>query len=251
MRLAGLIPAFALACATPLAAQSDSGGLRENEVLLEVDATGVAVRPADRALVSLQVLCKGKTLAEARAKSEAEIAKVMAAARDVGVEPRDIRVHTPAGPLGMPEEFAMGMAATAGGEDSEPQHQVRRIVEIVLRDPGRWEALRKGLEANGAQSLADPVYSLSDDASAVRAAKLEAVRRARADAEAYAAGLGMRVDRILKVSDRARTDFADLYSANNMANMMRMMRDGSAMPARDIETRARVSVDFALVPSVR
>jgi uncharacterized protein YggE len=85
----------------------------------------------------------------------------------------------------------------------------------------------------------------------VRAAKLEAVRRARADAEAYAAGLGMRVDRILKVSDRARTDFADLYSANNMANVMRMMRDGSAMPARDIETRARVSVDFALVPSVR
>ena len=70
MRLAGLIPALALACATPLAAQSDSAGLRGNEVLLEVDATGVSTTPADRALVSLQILCKGKTVAEARAKSE-------------------------------------------------------------------------------------------------------------------------------------------------------------------------------------
>lgn len=241
MRLAGLIAAavLALACSTPASAQSaPPPALGPGEILLEVDTVGTFKSPPDRARIYVVVKSKGESAAKARAANAALIQRVRAAAQSAGVAPGDVRPSTRGWRLGFigNEAFDASLPAAmrVAGETETS------TLEIHLKDASRVEAVRAAVEQAGADQVTGPVYDLAEDSAAHRAAKQDAVSRARLEADDYARALGMRVVRILRVSERVAPS-----NPEDMDMMYVAMGLGGAS-ADEIETRIRIAIDFAL-----
>lgn len=242
MRLAGLIlAAAAIAAAPPVFAQASPAPLGAGEVLLEVDATGTSTVRADLVMVTVPLTATAPTAAEARKKVLAEVETLVGAARSAGIAEADVKIVNPFDrKLGLISESYERFAAQSA---EELPRAAQRSLEIRLRDPPRFDRLREALEAAGADHVGEPSYSLASDRAARRAAKDDAVRMAREEAAAYAQTLGYSVARIVRISERlAVNDF----EASRL--MLENVLGGGAGVGDQIETRVRVSVDFALVP---
>ena len=219
--------------------------LAPGEVLLEVGATGTSVRPADRARLVVTGSGRAATAAEARAAADAEIRAATQAARAAGIAADDIRPLRPAQPLGLhansavedmalPAEVAAGMVPTV--------HHAGRTLEIIVRRPADAERVRAAIEQAGVAAVPAPLYEVADEEAALNAAREDALRRARAKAEGFAAAANMRVARLIRISDRAGPESIGW----SVVAAMMGVRDGAA--GTDVETQVQVEVDFVLAP---
>jgi uncharacterized protein YggE len=216
--------------------------LGPDEVLLELQVTGVSYLPGEMATVSVPLARAGPTPSAARAAVAAEAERIVAAARRTGVPAADIRLSPREDPrigfVGMDPELLMTPETAA----AQPRrHWANAFVQITLREPGRFERLRDAIET-AETVVPGPVYGLRDPERGKREARSDAIRRARAEAEDYARGIGMRVGRLVRVSAR---DFSDQWV---VAEMMRLVSPDSRPPA-SVETKIALSADFALVPN--
>lgn len=242
--------AFGLAlCAVPAAAQApvSVAPLTGAEVLLEIDAVGTTTSAADVATVTIPVAVSRPTAAEARKAAAAQAERIAAALRAAGVASADIRVFEPGrrgfGFEGNESAAAMGEVAEALA-DVQPK-SASRTIEVRLRDPASFDRVRDAAEVAGAANVSGPVFSLADEGPARAAAKADAIARARDHAAAYARTLGLRVGRILRISERGSPN---LFSLQQMQGWMQAMIGKSGPDDGRLETTVNVSVDFALVP---
>jgi uncharacterized protein YggE len=230
--------------AAPVSAQSRAAPtLNPGELLLEIDAGGASHMPADQAMLRVPLISRGGTSTEARQANEALGARLLSAARSAGIRDADARIVPASGTRWgfVGNEAYENFAAAA--PDIQRTSVASTLLEIRLRDPSRFDALRAALERAGAEDVPDPDYSLEDDIAARRAAKADALRNARAEAEAYARTLGMRVVRIIRVSERGNASFGD---SEGLQILYRQMMGAKSGRADDVETDVRISVDFAL-----
>ena len=254
MRLAGLTLAAALAAASPSAANqlplpSPAAGtvpvstLAPEEVLLELQVTGVARRPADTAMLVVYVNRTAATAAEARAALTTETSRIVAAARRAGVSAGDIQLLPAEGPRA---GFVGNEAFEVIGVDALPpalrpaQQSASAAVEIRLRDPEGYDRVRDAIET-AETAVPAPVFSLSDREAATREARADAIRKARAEAEDYARAMGMRVARLVRISAASGSDYDVYYQI--MLNVANVGRD-----PRIVETAIGISAAFALAP---
>lgn len=238
--IAGL--ALALGAAGAFAQPVTTSPLGPREVLLETSAEGTVRTPADRVSLMVTLQASAATTSAARTALARSEGRVVAAARSAGVAPDDISEFHARGPFGFVGNEAM---ARAVGRQTEGEKTVRKTLEIRVRDRAQVEPLRAALEAAGAGDIADPIYSLADDSAARQAARDQGLAHARAEAEAYARSLNMRVGRIVRLSDRPSAETASVDMMQSMVQRM-MGREGGADPV--VETSVRIAVDFALVP---
>lgn len=234
--------ALGLAEAGAAAQPVSTAPLAAREVLLEIDADGSVRTPADQIFLTAQIQTSGVTSAEARAALAALEARVVAAARAAGVAPDDVAEARQDNAIGFVGNQA---AATAMIQGDEARQTARKSLEVRVRDPSSIERLRAALEAAGATQVSDPIYTLADDSAARQAARAQGLTRARADADAFARSLGMRVGRIVRVSERPTVETASLMM---MQAMMRRMFGRGGGPSPEVETQVHIAVDFALVP---
>lgn len=238
MRLVKHLAALAaLASPGAAAAQDAHPNLRSGETLLEVEAEGVHRSRPDIMSVSAGVGSVGRTAAEALAASSAGAERVLARVRSLGVAPQDIRTNE----LAVRPTYA---------QDRDGNEQPRILgytasnrVTLRLRDLSRAGAIISAAFEAGANMVEGPRFELSNGRPAVLAAQGDAVRRAREEADNYAAALGMRVARVLRVSERGR----------NRSDGGEIVVTGSRITAvplepGEVETEVRVWVDFALAP---
>jgi uncharacterized protein YggE len=227
---------------SPAAAQVQ-GTLDRNETLLEIQSEGVSRTRADVAMVKVPLVSKGTTAAEARAANATLARRVWEAAISAGAAPNETRIVPPGQTrIGFVGNEALELMRA--GEPAEVPHMAMSIVEVRVRNPSIFEALRRKMEEAGASNVPDLEYSLSDDVAQRRAAKADAIRRAREEASAYAQSLGMSVGRVLRVSERSTPNVTDV---EGYQEMYRMMAGANRYSDGTIETRVRVSVDFALM----
>jgi uncharacterized protein YggE len=238
-----LVAAFlALALAAPAAAQNARLELRPGETLLEVEARGHQQSRPDVMTISAGVVTTGASAAEALRQNSILANRMIELVRSRNVGERDVRTTE--------LRIAPRFERRPRGEDDDPEIGRRIIgyvasnrVELRLRDLGRAPELLDALLQAGANSVQGPRFSLSNERPARLAAQRDAVRLAREEAEIYADALGMRVTRVLRVSERSRsTGDGDAIIVT-----------GSRIPAPpiepgEIETEVRVWVDFALAP---
>ena len=95
--------------------------------------------------------------------------------------------------------------------------------------------------------MAVPVYALTDDAGPRRQARARALEKARADAEAYAAPLNMRIVRVVRVSERLGLDLFGLF-ASEMQLLGQMFTPAMMRGGPEVYTIVTVGVDYALAP---
>jgi len=249
VRLVALGLALALA-AIPAAAPAQAP-LAPGEVLLELGAIGTATVPADLATLNVTFGGTGETEAAARADFDARYERIAAAARRAGVPAAAIS-RRDAVPL------QIAMSAIDVPEESPPPgrpaprprpHYTYGSVNVRIADMARVDAIRAALVAlaetepgNGA-----PTYSLTDSRAARQAARAQALAAIRADAEAYAASLGMRVARIVRVTERTGVGLLPQLALGEAATMRQFFGPGQGRDP-DITVFAVVGVDFALAP---
>ena len=131
--------------------------------------------------------------------------------------------------------------------ESEDDEQSQKIVgyratnqlDFRFRDLAAAPKLIDALIREGANSIEGPEFSLSDDAQARRAARQKAVNLARAQAQDYAEAFGMRIVRVLRVSERgAQSELLYQLASNN----------GPPVEPGEVKTTVNVWVDFAMAP---
>lgn len=229
--------------------------LGPNEVLVELSASGEAVSVADRATVTVNYIARGTTDAQARAAYASQSNRMRAAARSAGAAAAEIELMPPTS-MGMAAEYADATCCMDMGTDVEtempaqvaeptPSYMVSGGMIVHLRDPARVTALQEALRAIDDTVVPDTVYAASDDAPARRAAREQAMAIARADAEAYAATLGLRVLRVVRVTERMGMDLMSLMVGNPL---LVAMMEQAAQQGPNLVARAIVGVDFALGP---
>jgi uncharacterized protein YggE len=211
--------------------------LAPGEVLVQLYGVGIVDSPPTLAVLKLTAVGHGETPAEARTRLEATIADISAAARAAGAAPGDITVRP------IPGRDVHDVDALT----FESRQELYADVIVSLSDPAAAQPLQDRLTATDAvvaMPYESPRYELADERAALEEARRRAVSAARVDAESYAAALGMRVAKTLRVNERRGPELLTLLLMPYWGD--RELAEPGGLPAA--RSTAVMSVDFVLAP---
>lgn len=194
MRVKSLVPILGVAALLPgtgLWAAPESATPQGTR--LELSAEAHVLRRPDIATISAGVVSEAPTAAAAMADNAQRMTGVIAALRKAGIADRDIR--TAAIMLHPQYRHVEGQDPRITG------YQATNQLSIRFRDIGRTGAILDALVAQGANQISGPDFGLDDPESALNEARVAAVAKARARAELYAKAAGLRVARIVHISE--------------------------------------------------
>jgi len=237
-----LAAAAALALAAPASAFAvdvQIQPLAPGEVLLEAVASGYSRRMPDIVTVTVGVVTTGRTARAAMADNAAKADRLMAAIRAAGIKTGDVQTTS----FSVQPMSNDAMADREGRLPKVLGYQATNSMELRLRDVARAGEILDILFEAGADTVEGPRFLLSDPAAAQAEARKAAVAAARAQAESYAAAVGMRLGRMLRVQEGG-------YTGDGVGDIVitgTLLRKSSLAPG-EIETRITVTIDFALVP---
>lgn len=242
LKAAALLTLFAAPMAA--AGQNVPITLAPGEVLIQVEATGESRNRPDVMSIDAGVVTTGRT-AKAALDANAVLAnRLLDAVRAQGVAPRDVQTEE----LSVRPQFDKTDEERANEESRSARivgYIATNSVALTLRDLGKAPDIVNALFEAGANNVRGPDFSLSDPAPAQRGARRAAVAAARTQADEYASALGMRVSRVLRVSERGT--FEQEGGQSITVTGSRIPR--SPVEPGEITTRITVWIDYAMVPA--
>ncbi len=176
-----------------LAQAQDMRPVLVDGTILDVSATGTSTRVPDVALIQAGVVTQAATAAEAMQQNGARMASVLAALRKAGIAERDIQTANVS--LSPQYRYAQNEAPVITG------YQASNQVSVRFRDVARSGAILDALVREGANNIQGPNLMVDKPEAALDEARVDAIKRARARAELYAQAAGLRVERILSISE--------------------------------------------------
>jgi uncharacterized protein YggE len=208
-----------------------------------VQARGRAKATAkpDQVRIDIGVTTQAKTAQEAAATNATRFSEVVAAVKKVAGADADIQTvsYTVQPNYRYPKE---------GGTPSIAGYTAQNIVRIrTLKVDKAGEIIDAGT-GSGANQIRGIEFSVKDERTLRAQALRDAARDARAAVEAMAAGLGLRVLRILRVEESAGME---VQPVREMAMMRSMAADAAAptpIEAGTIEAHATVVVTAEVAP---
>lgn len=161
--------------------------------ILDVSVTGATTRTPDIALIEAGVVTTSPTAAAAMSQNAERMRTVLAALRKAGVAERDIQ--TSAISLSPQYRYVQNQAPVVTG------YQASNQVSIRFRDVAKSGPVLDLLVQQGANNISGPTLSIDKPDGAMDEARRDAVAKAKARAALYAESAGLRVDRILTISE--------------------------------------------------
>lgn len=188
-----LLAAAALAAPASAAAQATMQVQPISGTRLDVAATGEVARVPDVAIISTGVVTRATTATAAIRGNATRMERVRAALRAAGIADKDIQTSS----LNLNPEYnyVQNQPPRLTGYTASNQVSVR------FRDIGETGKILDALVAEGANQISGPNLTIDKPEQALDEARLKAVANGRARADLYARALGMRVVRILSVSE--------------------------------------------------
>jgi len=178
--------------ALPATAQDMRPVLLDGTVL-EVSAEGTSTRVPDVAAIQAGVVTQAASASAAMAENSRRMAGVLAALRKAGIAERDIQTA------------AIALNPQYRYEDNKPPiltgYQASNQVSVRFRDVAKSGAILDTLVAQGANNIAGPNLTVDKPEAALDEARTDAIAKARARAVLYANAAGLKVDRILAISE--------------------------------------------------
>jgi uncharacterized protein YggE len=161
--------------------------------LLEISAEGVSTRTPDLAVIQAGVVTQNATAAEAMRQNAAQMTAVLAALRRAGLAERDLQTSN----ISLSPQYRYA--------DNKPPvitgYQASNQVTVRFRDIAKSGAILDALVREGANNISGPNLTVDKPEAALDEARAQAVAAARGRAELYAKAAGLRVDRILSISE--------------------------------------------------
>jgi uncharacterized protein YggE len=190
-----IVPLLAAAAmAAPVAAPAQTSMVQPIAgTRLDVSASGEVTRVPDVAIISTGVVTRATTASAAIQQNAARMERVRAALRRAGIEDKDIQTSS----INLNPEYTyqQNKAPVLNGYSASNQVSVR------FRDIAKTGEILDALVAQGANQINGPNLTIDKPEQALDEARLKAVANGRARADLYARALGMRVVRLLSVSE--------------------------------------------------
>ena len=191
-----ILPLLAAAALAAPAAASAQAALQVQPISgtrLDVSATGEVTRIPDVAVISTGVVTRAASATAAIQQNATRMERVRAALKRAGIEDRDIQTSS----INLNPEYVYA-------ERQPPRltgYTASNQVSVRFRDIRKTGEILDVLVAEGANQINGPSLTIDKPEQALDEARLKAVVNGRARAELYARALGMRVTRLLSVSE--------------------------------------------------
>jgi uncharacterized protein len=161
--------------------------------LLNVSAQGEAKRVPDIATVSTGVVTRATDANAAMRANAEQMSKVVAAIKAAGIADKDVQTS------------GINLNPTYQYRENQPPiitgYEANNTVSVVVRDIARLGKILDTLVAVGANQINGPSFDVDKKDEAYDEARRQAVEKAQARAEMYAKTLGMKVRRIVSISE--------------------------------------------------
>jgi len=220
-------------------------------VTVEIVASGHVETPADRYRITGGLLACAATQAEADAelaRKSAAVARTMAGlgvVKSVAEEKPTLAgmMGAMAGTRGSGACMLTTVGLDAAKGEKKPAPEIGASAPVSYDAPDRATALRAiaALKAADAKPSDKILPVLLDDTNARRAAKQQALAKARIEANAYARPLGLNGASLVKISERQ-----DLGSFDFVAQMLRTIGLSEATASDKVATDVTLTVEFRL-----
>ena len=184
--------------------------LGPTSALLSLSAEGRSNRVPDLAVFSAGVVTHGTTAAEALGANSRQMDRVVAALKRSGIAERDIQTSAISlsprwsNPDADAQRIARETRQPYVPTNEPPRiigYEARNSVQVRVRRLGEMGKIIDTLVAAGANEVNGPSFTLDDQKIALNEARTEAVAEGRERAEIYARAAGMRVVRLLSMSE--------------------------------------------------
>ena len=215
-----------------------------SSTLLTVSAEGKSTRTPDLAVFSAGVTTQGNTAGEAMSANAAAMTRVIAALKKAGVADKDIQTSS----INLNPVYGQPVMGPNGQVVNEPRivgYQAVNMVTVRARDIKNFGKVLDALVASGANQISGPSFQMSDPSTAQDEARLGAMKAARTRADLYARAAGLRVVRIVSISEGGYNPPQPKY-----AMMEARSADAASTPvqAGEVEAQVSVTVQFELAP---
>lgn len=245
MKRLALGSALALATlAQPGAAQQAVPTIEAGHTLLTISAEGRTSRQPDLALFTAGVASSGKTAGEALGANSTDMAQVIAALKRAGIAERDIQTSN----LSVNPVYADTSRQPAGAlEQQMPRiigYQASNTVSVRQRNLAQFGKVIDTLVSAGANQVNGPSFQVEEADAALDEARIAATKKARARADLYAKALGLKVVRVVSISESGG------YSPPMPMYRMEAAAAAPAPPiaAGEVALEMNVTVQFELAP---
>lgn len=219
--------------------QYDPRGVRPEETLLSVSATGQTDTRPDQAQFQAGISTWDKSAQAASAANLKKIEEIVAALRQLGIAEKDIQTR------------ALTVQRIDWG-DRKGQYQASNTVNVTVRKIDGAGAAVTAVTNAGANIVSGPDLRMADPEKAANAAYTAAYKAAHDRAQAYADAAGMTIARVLTIRDSGGMQ-GDRYLPGAAPPRVAMVMEQSAADAGNArlmpgETTSSVAVqvDFAL-----
>ncbi len=197
---------------------------------LELQATGQSRAVPDIATISTGVVTQASDAATAMRDNAAQVARMLAALKKAGIADKD--VQTQAISLAPQYRYNNNEAPVITG------YQANNTLSVRFRDIAKSGAILDVLVKEGANQINGPTLSVDKPEAAQDAARLSALKTLQARAALYAKAAGLRVKRIISMTESA--DF------NTPPPVMTMSRDASESSAKTNIAAGEQSISISL-----
>ena len=234
---AAAILAAAAAIAAPAAAQDVAVVRPAIGTRLDISATGTVSRVPDLAIISAGVVTKSTTATGAIADNATRMERVRAALKRAGIADKDIQTSS----INLNPDYRY--------ENNQPPvltgYQASNNVSVKFRDIRSSGKILDALVAEGANQINGPSLTIDKPEGAYDEARVKAIAAGRARAELYARSLGMRVVRLVSVSEGGGNYPRPPMAMATMAAKAERSADTSIDPgSQDLEITLAMSFDL-------
>lgn len=212
--------------------------LAQSTPTIAVTGQGEAAVAPDMAILSLSVMREAATAREALDEANAAMRDVIEAMRGEGVESRDLQTS------GLSIQPRYVYPERSGEEGPRiVGYQVSNTLTVRVRDIERVGQILDLSVTLGVNQGGSILMTNDDPAAALEDARSAAVENARAKAETLAEAAGVRLGRVMSISEQMRQPDMRPLGAPPMA--MRMAAEDASVPVEAGENTYRVNVDVS------
>ena len=232
-----IILATALAFGMPMTSfanpqSSPAYAMPADGTLLSVSASADAKRVPDVANISTGVVTQAPDANAAMRANAEQMDKVMKAIRAAGIAERDIQTS------------GINLNPQYNYRDNAPPtitgYQASNTVSVTVRDLAKLGKVLDTLVEQGANQVNGPSFEVDKPDEAYDEARVGALKKAQARARTYADALGLKVRRIVSISEGGSSMPRPMPMVRMMAADAGMAKETSASPG---ETTLSVNLD--------
>lgn len=240
----------ALAALSPLSVQAQIAStapvVASGNTLLSISAEGKSTRRPDLAQFSAGVTTQGKTAGEALSENAQRMTGVIAALKKAGIADRDIQTSN----LSVSPVYGQPKRLADGSYEQQDQvivsYQASNQVSVRQRKLDQYGKVIDTLVAAGANQVNGPSFQIDDQDAALDEARLAAMKTARARADLYARAAGLRVVRVLTISEGG--GWSPPQPQVMFARAAMDKAAASPVAAGELELGVNVAVSYELAP---